>query len=76
MKLVRGSDGSAELFDLREDPSEDHNLIASRPQDVARLGAQLDARLSEWAAWEGVTSDLTVQEREEIERRLEDLGYI
>jgi arylsulfatase A-like enzyme len=76
MKLVRGSDGSAGLFDLREDPTEERNLVTSRPQDAARLGAQLDARLSEWAAWEGITSDLTALEREEIERRLEDLGYI
>jgi arylsulfatase A-like enzyme len=75
-KLVRGSDGSASLYDLREDPAEERNLVTSRSGDAARLGAQLDARLAEWAAWEGVTSDLTALEREEIERRLEDLGYI
>ena len=76
MKLVRGSGGSAELFDLHEDPDEEHNLAPSRRDDLHRLGAQLDARLAEWATWEGVTSDVTAQERAEIERRLEELGYI
>jgi arylsulfatase A-like enzyme len=75
MKLVRGSDGSAALFDLREDPAEERSLAASRP-DAARLGGQLDARLAEWASWEGETGTVTPEEREEIERRLEDLGYL
>jgi arylsulfatase A-like enzyme len=76
MKLVRGSDGTAELYDLLEDPAEERNLAGARPDDVARLGGQLDARLAEWAAWEGETGTVTAAEREEIERRLEDLGYI
>jgi hypothetical protein len=76
MKLVRGSDGTAELYDLLEDPAEERNVAAAQPEDLARLGAQLDARLGEWAEWEGETGTVSTAEREEIERRLEDLGYI
>jgi arylsulfatase A-like enzyme len=76
MKLVRGSDGTAELYDLLEDPAEEQNVAATQPEDAARLGAQLDARLAEWAGWEGETATVTAAERKEIERRLEDLGYI
>jgi arylsulfatase A-like enzyme len=75
-KLVRGSDGSGRLFDLRDDPGEDRDARAARPREADRLGAQLDARLAEWVAWEGDAAEVTAQERAEIERRLEDLGYI
>ena len=59
-----------------EDPAEEHNLFSANRDDAARLGAQLDARLADWASWEGETGTVTPEEREEIERRLEDLGYI
>ena len=75
-KLVRGSDGSALLFDLRDDPGEDRDVKAANPGEAARLGTQLDARTGEWASWEGEAAEITVEERAEIERRLEDLGYI
>jgi arylsulfatase A-like enzyme len=75
-KLVRGSDGTAQLFDLTADPSEDLDVRSDHPAETARLGEQLDRRLAEWAAWEGDAAEVTPEERAEIERRLEDLGYI
>ena len=76
MKLVRGSDGASELYDLQDDPAEERNLFTSRREDGARLGGQLDRRIAEWAAWEGRTGTTSPQDRREIERRLEDLGYL
>src|SRR5690606_38170141 len=44
LKIVRHSDAQPwELYDLGLDPAESRNLAASRPADVARLGAAFDA---------------------------------
>ena len=39
LKLLRYEDGSIELFDIRNDPNETHDLASERPEDVARLKA-------------------------------------
>jgi arylsulfatase A len=44
LKLVEFyENGRRELFDLKRDPSESHNLSAERPKDVEALAAKLDA---------------------------------
>jgi arylsulfatase A-like enzyme len=75
-KLVRGSDGSQILYDLRADPLEQRDVAGAHPEIVAAMAAQLDARTAEWAAWEGDRTEPTPAEAREIEQRLEDLGYI
>jgi arylsulfatase A-like enzyme len=71
-KYIRGSDGSAELFDLGSDPAESTNLVNDRP-DVAR---KLDERLdSEFDPLATLTNSLSEVE-ESARRNLEDLGYI
>lgn len=42
-KLISGSDGSVELYDLETDPGETRNLEESRPEQVERLKAVLEA---------------------------------
>ncbi|MEO8198176.1 MAG: sulfatase [Thermoanaerobaculia bacterium] len=44
-KLIAGSNGSAELFDLASDPSEEHDLAAVRP----KLTAELEGLLADFA---------------------------
>jgi len=43
-------DGHIELYDLRNDPGEQHNVAADRPHDAARLRARLRAWCEEVAA--------------------------
>lgn len=45
LKLIVGSDGSAELYDLVEDPDERVDLASRQPAEVARMAAALDAFL-------------------------------
>jgi len=40
--ILRYEDGEVELYDLAEDPGEQRNLAASRPEETARLRAELD----------------------------------
>jgi len=45
-KLIRGSDGDLELYDLAADPAEARDLAAARPELAAALATALD----EWVA--------------------------
>ena len=58
-----------ELYDLQADPHETRDLARERPEDVARLDAQLEARLP---ARQSVAVDLGEEDRE----RLRSLGYV
>jgi len=72
-KLIWSSRGDHELYDLRQDPAESRNLIASRP-DVAR---RLEEKLAAWVAANGGGS---AERASDIDRdtleRLSGLGYI
>jgi len=46
-KLISGSDGSVELYDLVADPAESRNLSATEPKVLAELKAALDSFLSQ-----------------------------
>jgi len=69
-KLIRW-DHTEELYDLKMDPQERHNLIAER----ADVAAELRARLDVWEAGDSV-SGYTREENEAIEAMLRDLGYL
>jgi arylsulfatase A-like enzyme/Tfp pilus assembly protein PilF len=60
-----------ELYDLRHDPAEQHNLAASRPEDLDRLRALL-ARLTA----EDVGVGARVREEQATLERLRALGYV
>jgi arylsulfatase len=50
MKLIAtGTDGKWELYDLAKDRAEQHDLAASKPDVVARMGAQWKAADDEYA---------------------------
>jgi arylsulfatase A-like enzyme len=75
LKLVRGADGSERLFEVGGDEAVD--VSASRPDDVRRLGSELDRARRSWAEWDGEAAPVvTESEQAEIEQRLEELGYI
>ena len=41
-KLIQSADGKVqELYNLKDDPNEEHNLAASQPQRVADLAARI-----------------------------------
>ncbi|HYU57288.1 MAG TPA: sulfatase [Actinomycetota bacterium] len=76
-KLVRGSDGSAAVYDLRADPVESADVSAAHPDAASRLAKALDAAIPRWAGWEAAgAAQITAAEEQEIEARLEELGYI
>lgn len=62
-----------ELFDLRADPHEDHNLVATRPALVDKLHAVLDR----WRVTSGLTkAEVDPEISRETEAALRSLGYV
>ncbi|MFC5133770.1 MULTISPECIES: sulfatase [Haloferacaceae] len=72
-KLIRGSDGSTELYHVAEDPDELRNLTADRPEKVSELESELDTWLDSFDHAD-VTGDVDMSD--ETKDRLEDLGYL
>jgi Flp pilus assembly protein TadD len=60
-----------ELYDLQKDPGEEHNLVAARAQDVARLRARLDRLRAQDVGLGGRR-----QEESETRQALGALGYV
>ena len=71
LKYVHGP--RPELFDLATDPDELHDLMAERPDDAAKLRAELERYLAEHAV---ADLDASVAVDDETARRLEALGYL
>ena len=74
-QLVRDDRGDEVLYDL-QGAADLTDVHAEHPRVVDRLQGRLDAAIAEWSAWDRTAASLTDGERSEIERRLEDLGYI
>lgn len=72
-KLVRGSDGSTELYHVSSDPEESENVAEQNPDIVETLGEQLDAWLDSFGR---AQSDGAVEISPETQSRLEELGYL
>jgi arylsulfatase A-like enzyme len=72
--LVRGP--YYELYDLRSDPGELHDLAAERPEDVARLKALLDAERARAAEARAEARPIRTRTFDPAElERLKELGY-
>jgi arylsulfatase A-like enzyme len=67
-----GEAGSAELYDLAQDPAEQEDLSQKRPGRVAELRAALDEHVSRRTRAETNRVPLSDAERE----LLESLGYV
>ncbi|WP_049942881.1 sulfatase [Haloarcula amylolytica] len=72
-KLIRGSDGSTELYDIVKDQDEKDDLSAYKPDVVDEMCSTLDTWISSFDAIE-TTSNENIDE--DAQERLEDLGYI
>jgi arylsulfatase A-like enzyme len=72
-KLIRGSDGSTELYHVVTDPAERNDLAAERPDEMRRLGQMLDGWLE---SFEQAEASGSVDMAAGTKRRLEDLGYL
>ncbi len=79
LKLIRGRTFGVDapvlqLFDLRADPGEHHDLSAAHPESVASLGRMLDEWLARWPAAARLPSpDAAIDAR--TLQDLEALGY-
>jgi len=72
-KLILGSDGSLELYDLAADPGEERELSAAEPGRAARLRDLIRERLLPPAEWPQAGSE---QHDERVRRHLQALGYL
>ncbi|WP_324759672.1 sulfatase [Haloarcula sp. GH36] len=72
-KLIRGSDGTTELYDLNSDPDETSDISTTQPDDVDRLEQDLDTWLGSFSQ---AVTDGDVDMEETTRRRLEELGYL
>ena len=74
-KLIWGSDGRHELYDVKLDPAESMNLIAANPRSSQALLTRLDAILSRLGSEPPPPPDQQPMD-EETEETLRSLGYI
>jgi arylsulfatase A-like enzyme len=75
-KLIRGSDGRHELYNLEVDPGELRNLIEEQPRIARRLTADSQSYIDSLRKPASPRpQDVTLMD-EETRRRLEALGYL
>ncbi len=74
-KLIRGSRGRVELYDLDADPTESQDLAAAGHPEVARLSDLLDRQLAALKPWKNSGVE-PPQLSPEHRRRLQALGYL
>jgi len=72
-KLIRGSDGSRELYDVSSDPRERNDRSTDCRETTERLVGELDGWVN---SFEQPEYDGDVELRPETKRRLEELGYL
>ncbi|HET7324158.1 MAG TPA: sulfatase, partial [Halococcus sp.] len=71
-KLIRGSDGTREFYELRNDPDESKNLAAEKSERVTAL----ETVLADWLdSFEHTDASGSVSMSASTQARLEDLGY-
>jgi hypothetical protein len=83
-KLVTMRDGTMELFDLTNDPGEQHNLASSGGDRAEAMMRKILTRRREnnqrqaagLFSLEGNQKELTEEEKKELEKKLKSLGYI
>lgn len=72
-KLIRGSDGTREFYDVVDDPGEQHNIADENPE----IADELEAKLDDWLdSFEHADTSESVSMTQSTQDRLEDLGYL
>ncbi|NIC00387.1 sulfatase [Halobacterium sp. R2-5] len=72
-KLVRGSDGSRELYDVGADVGETENVVG----EASAVADDLESTLDDWlASFKRAATDESVTISEDRKERLEQLGYL
>jgi len=66
------TDYREELYDLKRDPGERHNIASRNPDIVAELKIKIDAMMSESVLGQGLSDE----DQREMESKLRALGYI
>ena len=74
IKLIAGSDGKRELYDIASDPSESRNLLDEHPAEAASLEAQADQIAARFAGPR--PSPHTAPLDATTAERLRELGYV
>ena len=72
-KLIRGSDGSTELYRVADDSDERVDLASDHPAQVERLGSALNDWLG---SFEHADTAGEVDMSDDTKQRLENLGYL
>jgi len=72
-RLTTAENPKEELYDLVADPAEKTNLTADRPEVVARMLAELEKVFAEAS---GDLSEMSDQEKKELDDHLRALGYM
>ncbi|HEY8154639.1 MAG TPA: sulfatase [Myxococcota bacterium] len=75
-KLIWGSDGRRELYDLSADPMETRDLIRDQPELAAKLGAELDRYFETLARCKMPSHPHQRQLTAEQQELLKGLGYL
>jgi arylsulfatase A-like enzyme len=73
-KLIAGSDGKRELYDIASDPSESRNLREENPRQATSLEAQADELAARFAAPRPSPHSAPLDPA--TEERLRELGYV
>jgi arylsulfatase A-like enzyme len=75
-KLIKSGDQHAELYNLRDDPTEQHNLLHTSPEQVHLLDRHLQAFLAQATDDAPLAEQIPAESDPAITRRLRDLGYL
>jgi hypothetical protein len=75
-KLISASNGSRELYDLKADPLETHDLIRDEPELAAQLETELDRYFEALAHCEMPSHPHERQMTPEQKELLKGLGYL
>jgi arylsulfatase A-like enzyme len=76
LKVIEASDGGVELFDVVADPAESHNLASSRPADVSRMRALVEAWRAAVPPWTPTGEASGHKRSDELKKGLEAIGYV
>lgn len=73
-KLIRGSDGTRQLYEIVSDPDEKTNLLEQKPQLTEKLEMELTKEINRYKNLSTTPSSADITR--DVEDRLDNLGYL